>query len=159
MPQRVSRRRFMETAVGLAAVSALPGSALAQAQPAGKTLYARLGGFDAIAAVVDDFIGRLAKDPQIGKFFTGFSQDSLKKIRQRVVEQFCEGTGGPCFYTGRDMRTAHKGMGLSESDWQKAAGPAGHLVATLNKFKVPKKEQDELIAFVTKQKADIVEKS
>lgn len=156
MPDRFSRRALMGTAIGLAAAAAIPTPALAQAQPAGKTLYARLGGFDAVAAVVDDFIGRLAKDPQIGQFFKGFSQDSLKKIRQRVVEQFCEGTGGPCFYTGRDMKTAHKGMGLSESDWQKAAG---HLVATLDKFKVPKKEKDELLAFVTKQKADIVEKA
>jgi len=154
MPQRLSRRRFMETAVGIAAVSALPAAALAK--PAGTTLYARLGGFDAIAAVVDDFIGRLAKDSQLGKFFTGFSQDSLRKIRQRVVEQFCEATGGPCFYTGRDMKTAHKGMGISDADWQKAAG---HLVATLDKFKVPENERKELLAFVTKQKADIVEKS
>jgi hemoglobin len=144
--QKLSRRKFIGTAVGIAGAAAFPASA-AVAAPAGATLYARLGGYDAIAAVVDDVQGRWAKDAQLGKFFVGFSQDSLRKIRQRIVELFCEAAGGPCFYTGRDMQTAHKGMGLSTADWQKAAG---HLVVTLDKFKVPEKEKNELLAFVTK---------
>jgi len=120
-----------------------------------KTLYQRLGGYDAIAAVTDDFIGRLATDKQLGKFVVGHSEDSLKKLRQRVVEQLCAATGGPCVYTGRDMKTAHKGMGISESDWNLAVN---HLIATLDKFKVPAAEKNELLTAVSALKADIVEK-
>ena len=120
-----------------------------------KTLYQRLGGYDAIAAVTDDFIGRLATDKQLGKYFVGHSQDSVGKIRQLVVDQLCAATGGPCVYIGRDMKTAHKGMGISESDWSVAVG---HLVATLDKFKVPDAEKNDLLAAVSSLKKDIVEK-
>jgi hemoglobin len=119
------------------------------------TLYKRLGGYDAVAAVADDFIGRLATDKQLGRFLTGLSEDSKKRLRQLIVDQFCAVTGGPCLYVGRDMKTSHRGLGISESDWDVAAK---HLVATLNKFKVGKKEQDELVAAVTSLKPDIVEK-
>ncbi|HEV3486715.1 MAG TPA: group 1 truncated hemoglobin, partial [Vicinamibacterales bacterium] len=96
-----------------------------------KSLYQRLGGYDALAAVTDDFLGRLATDKQLGRFFPGHSEDSVKKIRQHIVDQLCMATGGPCVYTGRDMKTSHKGMGISESDWTVAVN---HLVATLDKF-------------------------
>ena len=120
-----------------------------------KTLYQRLGGYDAIAAVTDDFIGRMATDKQLGRFFVGHSEDSLKKIRQHVVDQLCAATGGPCVYTGRDMKTSHKGMGISEADWNAAVT---HLVATLDKFKVPAKEKTEVLGAVSSLKGDIVEK-
>lgn len=120
-----------------------------------KTLYQRLGGYDAIAAVTDDFIGRLATDKQLSRFFAGHSEDSLKKIRQHVVDQLCAATGGPCVYTGRDMKTSHKGMGISEGDWNAAAT---HLTATLDKFKVPAAEKAEVLGAVTSLKGDIVEK-
>lgn len=126
-----------------------------EARQSGDTLYKRLGGYDAVVAVVDDFIGRLASDKQIGRFLVGLSTDSKKKLRQLVIDQVCSATGGPCLYTGRDMKTSHAGLGISESVWNAAAN---HLVATLNKFKVPKKEQDELIAIVSSLKGDIVEK-
>ena len=120
-----------------------------------KSLYERLGGYDAIAAVTDDFIGRLATDPQIAKYFAGHSEDSLKKIRQHVVDQLCAATGGPCVYTGRDMKTSHKGMGITEAEWNKAASL---LVLTLDKFKVPAQEKSEVLAAVGTLKKDIVEK-
>src|SRR5688572_18889218 len=120
-----------------------------------KSLYQRLGGYDAIAAVTDDFISRLATDKQLGRFFVGHSEDSLKKIRQHLVDQLCAATGGPCIYIGRDMKTTHKGMGISEADWNSAAG---HLVATLDKFKVPPAEKNEVLALVVSLKKDIVEK-
>jgi len=120
-----------------------------------KSLYARLGGYDAIAAVVDDFIGRLVADKRFGKFFVGHSEDSLKKIRQHVVDQFCAAAGGPCLYTGRDMRTSHHGLGITSDDWDASAK---HLVETLDKFKVPEKEKNDLLAFVTSLKKDIVDK-
>lgn len=120
-----------------------------------KSLYQRLGGYDAIAAVTDDFIGRLATDKMLGRFFVGHSEDSLKKVRQLVVDQLCAAAGGPCIYLGRDMKTAHKGMGISEAEWNAAAA---HLVATLDKFKVPEAEKSELLAAVSSFKKDIVEK-
>jgi hemoglobin len=120
-----------------------------------KSLYERLGGYDAIALVVDDFVGRLVQDPQFARFFTGFSVDSKKRIRQHIVDQFCAAAGGPCLYTGREMRTVHQGLGITEADWNAAAK---HLVASLDKFKVPKREKDDLLAFVSSLKKDIVEK-
>ena len=119
------------------------------------SLYKRLGGYDAIAAVTDDFIGRLASDPSLGKFFAGHSNDSKQRIRQHIVDFLCSATGGPCVYKGRDMKTAHAGLGLTEADWN--AG-VKHLVATLDKFKVPQKEKDDLLAAASGLKKDIVEK-
>lgn len=120
-----------------------------------KSLYARLGGYDAIAAVVDDFIGRLVADKRFEKFFVGHSEDSLKKIRMHVIDQLCAAAGGPCLYIGRDMRTSHHGLGITSDDWDASAK---HLVESLDKFKVPKAEKDELLAFVTTLKKDIVDK-
>jgi len=127
-------------------------SAIAQNK---DTLYKRLGGYDAIAAVTDDFIMRLATDKQLGRFFVGASDNSKKKIRQLVIDQLCAATGGPCLYLGRDMKTVHKGLGITEDDWNIAVK---HLVATLNKFKVPEAEQKELAGALMGLKADIVEK-
>ncbi|MBI4547937.1 MAG: group 1 truncated hemoglobin [Ignavibacteriae bacterium] len=118
-----------------------------------KPLYQRLGGYDAIAAVVDDFIPKAVADPQLGKFFAGHGDDSKKKVRQLVLDQLCEATGGPCFYIGRSMKVAHGGLGITESDWTVFVN---HLVATLDKFKVAQKEKDELLGVLTTLKADIV---
>jgi hemoglobin len=120
-----------------------------------KSLYDRLGGYNAVAAVVDDFIGRLVADKRFTKFFVGHSEDSLHKIRQHIVDQFCAAAGGPCLYTGRDMKTSHKGLGITSDDWDAAAK---HLVETLDKFNVPKAEKDDLLAFVSSLRKDIVEK-
>lgn len=131
----------------------IAGSITAQAQE--KSLYERVGGYNALAAVVDDFIGRLVADKQFEKFFAGHSIDSKKRIRQHILDQFCAATGGPCVYTGRDMKTTHAGLGITEADWDAAAK---HLAASLDKFKVPAKEKGEVLAFVTSLKKDIVEK-
>ena len=120
-----------------------------------KSLYARLGGYDAIAAVVDDFIGRLVADKQLNKFFVGHSEDSLKKIRMHVIDQICAAAGGPCLYVGRDTKTSHHGLGVTNSDWEVSTK---HLAATLDHFKVPQAEKDEVLAFVGTLKKDIVEK-
>ena len=120
-----------------------------------KSLYERVGGYNALAAVVDDFIGRLVADKQFEKFFIGHSIDSKKHIRQHILDQFCAATGGPCVYTGRDMKTTHGGLGITEADWDAAAK---HLAASLDKFKVAEKEKGEILAFVTTLKKDIVEK-
>ena len=109
----------------------LGGSISAQAQE--KSLYERVGGYNALAAVVDDFVGRLVADKQFEKFFVGHSTDSKKRIRQHILDQFCAATGGPCVYTGRDMKTTHAGLGITNADWDAAAK---HLAASLDKFKV-----------------------
>jgi len=156
MRDRVGQRGIIITVVTVvAAVGAMTLSAYVHAESQAKSLYARLGGYDAIVAVSDDFVGRLAGDPQLGKFFVGHSQDSLRRIRQLVVDQLCEATGGPCYYIGRDMRTSHKGLGISESDWQVAVK---HLGESFDKFKVPQQERSELAGALGKLKADIVEK-
>ena len=151
MQVRLLDRGILAGLLALAMVTCLAVSDGAQQKP--KTLYERLGGYDAIAAVTDDFIGRLVADKQITRFFTGASTDSKKRIRQLVVDQICAATGGPCIYIGRSMKVAHEGLGITESDWQVSVG---HLVATLDKFKVPQKEKDELLAAVSSLKPDIV---
>jgi hemoglobin len=120
-----------------------------------SSLYNRLGGYDALAKVTDDFITALATDKTLGRFFVGASDNSKMRIRQLVLDQLCAATGGPCVYIGRDMKTVHKGLGISEEDWNIAVK---HLVNTLTKFKVPEKEQKELASALTTLKADIVEK-
>jgi hemoglobin len=120
-----------------------------------KSLYTRVGGYDALALVVDDFIKRLATDPKFAKFFSGFSVDSQKRLRQHILDQFCKAAGGPCEYVGRDMKTTHTGLGITEAEWDAAAK---HLIAAMDKYKVPQAEKDELMAFVATQKKDIVEK-
>ena len=137
--------------LGLALTSLPPQSLSAQE----RTLYQRLGGYDAIAAVTDDFIGRLVADPQLGRFFAGHSTDSKMRIRQLVVDQLCAATGGPCVYKGRDMKTSHAGLGITEAQWSLSVS---HLVATLNKFKVGEREQNDLAAALTTLKPDIVER-
>ncbi|MDT7808124.1 MAG: hemoglobin [Acidobacteriota bacterium] len=129
--------------------------AAAQDGQKGKSLYERLGGYNAIAAVVDDFVGRLVTDKQFERFFVGHSTDSKKRIRQHIVDQFCAAAGGPCIYTGRSMKDSHQGMGITEAEWDAAAK---HLVATLDKFKVGEQEKKDLLAFVGSLKNDIVEK-
>ena len=129
-------------------------SGIAWGEEAPASLYKRLGGYDAIAAVTDDFISRMANDPQLGKFFAGHSKDSLNRIRQLVVDQLCAATGGPCVYIGRDVKTTHTGLGITDADWDAAVK---HLVATVDKFKVPAKEKEELLAIVSSLKKDIVE--
>ena len=96
------------------AVPVPPNSSAAAPQAAAQdSLYKRLGGYDALAAVTDDFIGRLATDPKEGRFFVGLSTDSKVRVRQHVVDFLCVATGGPCKYTGRDMETAHTGLNIT----------------------------------------------
>jgi hemoglobin len=147
--------------LGLAALLLVGGSSSAvraqslshpEQQP---SLYKRLGGYDALAAVTDDFIKGLATDKQLSRFFSGVSTDSQKRIRQLVLDELCAATGGPCVYIGRSMKTVHTGLGITEDDWNIAVKL---LTGTLDKFKVGKAEQDDLLKILTSLKPDIVEK-
>ena len=152
------RRKALRTLLASLALSlslATLWSASAQDGTMKKSLYERLGGYNAIAAVVDDFVGRLVADKQFERFFVGHSTDSKKRIRQHIVDQFCAAAGGPCIYTGRTMKDSHMGLNISEADWDAAAK---HLVATLDKFKVPEKEKGELLGALGGMKDQIVGK-
>jgi hemoglobin len=118
-----------------------------------KTLYERLGGYDAIAAVADNLLPRLENDTQLGRFWANRGDDGIAREKQLLVDYLCSSAGGPLLYTGRDMLTSHRGMGITDSDWQIFIG---HLKATLAEFQVPGKEQDDVLAFIDSTRADIV---
>jgi hemoglobin len=115
-----------------------------------RALYERLGGYNAITAVVDDFVGNVAADKRINGFF---AKANIGRLKARLVEQICQGTGGPCIYTGGDMKSVHAGMGIQGKHFNALVQDLGK---TLNKFKVPKKEQKELVAILAPMKKDIV---
>jgi hemoglobin len=121
-----------------------------------KTLYARLGGYDAIAAVADKLLPRLMSDELLGRFWAHRSDDGLRREKQLLIDFLCSCAGGPLLYTGRDMKTSHKGMRISEEDW---SAFLGHLNATLDEFQVPAAERAAVLAFVDSTKADIVERT
>jgi len=122
---------------------------------AGEIALPALGGYDAIAAVSDEFVARLATDDQEKRFFIGSSDNSKMHIRQLLVDLLCKSTGGPRYYTGRDMKTAHGGAGITKADWDRSLGI---FVEVLNKFKVPQKEQKDLAALLSPLEKDIVGK-
>ena len=118
------------------------------------TLYARLGGYDAIATVADDLLARLQADAQLGRFWQHHGEDGVRREKQLLVNFLCASAGGPMYYTGRDMKISHRGLGINESDWQAFIG---HVETTLATFEVPASERAEVLAFVASTKADIVE--
>ena len=119
-----------------------------------KTLYDRLGGYDAISAVVNELLSRLMSDSQLERFWNNRGEDGLNREKQLLIDYLCSSAGGPLLYTGRDNKTSHKGMGISESDWDKFIG---HLNATLDVFQVPQQERSDLLDFIESTRADIVE--
>lgn len=117
----------------------------------GKSLYDRLGGKGAIVAVVDQFVANVAADTRInGRFAT----TDIPKLKKHLVDQVCTASGGPCTYTGRDMKTTHSGMKISNADF---GALVEDLVAALDKFKVPQQEKSELLGLLGPMKKDIVE--
>jgi hemoglobin len=119
-----------------------------------KTLYERLGGYDAITAVANDLMPRLQGDPQLGRFWAHRGEDGLKREKQLLIDFLCVSAGGPMYYRGRDMVLIHRGMRISDSDWNVFLG---HAAATLAKFQVPEADQRDVAAFVQSLKKDIVE--
>lgn len=119
-----------------------------------KSLYDRLGGYDVIAAVVDDLLAQLRADPQFSRFGMGRSLDSRNRARQLLVDQLCALAGGPCFYTGRDMKTSHAGLGITESEWE---ANMRYTETALDKHGVSAREKAEILAIFSGYKDDIVE--
>jgi hemoglobin len=122
--------------------------------PAANTLYSRLGGYDAICAVADNLLPRLMNDDQLGRFWEHRGEDGLQREKQLLVDFLCCNSGGPVYYTGRDMLTTHRGMRISESDWQLFMG---HLNATISHFELGDVEKNDLLAFILSLKSDIVD--
>jgi hemoglobin len=140
----------------LTAITAVAIGRGAAAQDKPKPLYDRLGGVYSIATVVDDFIERLLVNDTLN------ANPAIKDARGRVPKAglkfhvtalVCEVTGGPCKYSGRSMKESHAQLNINELQWQ---AMVADFRKTLAKFKVPAKEQEELITIVGSTKKDIV---
>jgi truncated hemoglobin YjbI len=142
--------------VAIAAAVALGCLSITSAQEMGKkSLYSRLGGKKGITAVVDEFVGNCANDGRINKFFAETAKDPnrLEKFKGNLVGQICNASGGPCKYGGKDMKTAHKGMGITDADFDALVED---LVKALDKFKVGATEKNELLGALGGMKGQIV---
>ena len=124
--------------------------------PSELSLYKRLGGYDGIASIVDDLFALLRADVRFVRFGMGRSIDSHQRAQQLIVEQICSLSGGPCYYTGRDMKTSHAGLGITESEWQ---ANLELTKAALEKNDVGDREQAEFLSLFERYKHDIVEAS
>ena len=138
--------------LGLALMLANTSPASGQAQ---RTLYERLGGYNGISAVVDDFADRLFADPKIGKYFVGMGTDTREMFKQKNKNLVCNVTGGPCKVISRSAKTTHAGLGITNAEFDIVVG---HLSESLDKYKVPAAEKKELLDIVETLRKDIVER-
>ena len=118
------------------------------------TLYERLGGYDAIAAVADMLMVRIKDDSKLRRFYDHRGADGIAREQQLLVDFLSESTGGPMVYTGRKMKPVHVGMSLDDEDWKRAMD---HLAATLDIFEVSEQERSEVMGFHENLKSMIVE--
>jgi len=119
-----------------------------------NTLYERLGGYDAIAALANDLLPRMQADANLGRFYQHRGEDGLRRSRQLLIEFLCSAAGGPVFYAGRDMLVTHKGMKINDSDW---SAFMGYVNATLDSLRIAQAERDDVVALMQSTRADIVE--
>jgi len=117
------------------------------------TLYKRLGGREGIALVVGDFVTNMAGDSRVNARFKDMKGPETEKLKSNLADQICDATGGPCSYLGRDMKTTHKGMKITDSEWN---ATVENLVKALDKNKVDPKDKTELLGVLAPMKADIV---
>jgi hemoglobin len=142
---------LLMAAMTLAACGGGKKSADTTPAPSNKTLYERLGGQDAIKAVVKDFVEEeVGKDTRIN---ARFGNTDIPKFEALLSDQICQGTGGPCKYQGKDMKTAHTGMKITDDEF---TALVEDLKKSLDKFKVPAAEQNELIGILAPMKPDVV---
>ncbi len=141
---------FMLAALG----STIPSFAETMGVTQEKSLYERLGGYDAISAVVDVFLTKVWEDPVVGRFFVGMGTDTRNQLRQKNKNLMCATTGGPCEIINRPLDQAHIGLGITDKEFDIVAG---HLGTTLQEFKVPQKEYDELMTKVGSLRSYVVE--
>ena len=119
-----------------------------------KSLYLRLGGKKGITAVVNDFVTRLNSDTRVNSFFAATTSDParLAKFKTHFVEEICQASGGPCKYTGKDMKTAHQGMKITSDNFNAVVED---LTGALDKYKVGANEKNQLLGVLSPMKADI----
>ncbi|MBV1920908.1 MAG: group 1 truncated hemoglobin [Pseudomonadales bacterium] len=121
---------------------------------ADKSLYERLGGYDGVTGFVNNLLPRLKGDGQLGRFWANRGDDGIEREKQLLIDYLCSNAGGPVYYTGRDMKISHKGMNITEGDWVIFFEHAG---ATMQELQIPQQECDDVVAFVSSLKNDIVE--
>ncbi len=148
------QNRYLSAVLGVFAIGAFLTSPAFGEMAIEKSLYERLGGYDAVSAVVDDFAEKLFNDPVVGARFFGMGDDSREGFRQKNKNLVCAVTGGPCKVISRSAAKTHTGLGIKASEF---AIVAQHLVDTLNKFNVPEKEHNELMTIIASLRPDIVE--
>jgi hemoglobin len=117
------------------------------------TLYKRLGGREGIALVVGDFVTNMTGDSRVNARFKTMKPAEVEKLKSNLADQICDATGGPCSYLGRDMKTAHKGMKITDAEWN---ATVENLSKALDKQKVEPKAKSELLGLLGPMKADIV---
>ena len=117
------------------------------------SLYQRLGGREGIRGVVDDFVATAAADDRVKGRFTGLAPAAVEKLKTNLSDQICEATGGPCSYLGRDMKTTHKGMSISDTEWN---ATVEDLAKAMDKRNVAPEDQKALLGLLGPMKADIV---
>ena len=123
-------------------------------EDAEKSLYERVGGYDTIAAFVDDLLPRVVGDPEIGVYWRGHCNDTKRLERQLTVDFICEIIGGPVVYRGRNMKTSHEGLDISQAHWEVFMR---HTIEALNSVEIRGKEMDDCLAVVENLSTDIVE--
>ena len=119
-----------------------------------QSLYKRLGGYDVIAAFVHDLMPRLRADRALAVYWKGISEDSARKGDQLLIDFICAAFEGPVYYAGRDMKTSHKGLGITESEWDLFLP---HVSAALDNVGVAAPEKAEFLEITAGLKWDIVE--
>ncbi|MEW8026275.1 MAG: group 1 truncated hemoglobin [Candidatus Thiodiazotropha sp.] len=154
------KTRFHKLAIAavlpLAFVFTAPSTFAGNNDPSQASLYERLGGYNAISAVVDDVVVQIAADEKLGRFWAHRGNDGISREKQLIVDFIVSKVGGPLYYRGRDMKLSHEGMRIDEKDWEILITA---LKKTLHKFKVPAKESREVLDFFASTRKDIVEKS
>jgi hemoglobin len=147
-------RRLLPPCIAIVFVTVLTAPAVwGDGKPA-RSLYERIGRYDAISAIAEQYLKGVRSDPRFTRF-TGRGADSLKRAKQLLKDHLCALTGGPCTYPGRDMKTAHGGLAITEAEW---AISTKYMTAALDAERVPAKEKQEFLALIEGLKPEIVEK-
>lgn len=140
----------MKRGIAIGIIAIVLSASTAQATMHNGSLYSRLGGKAAIRLVVEDFVQNVAEDRRINGFF---GTTNIPRLKRLLVEQICQASGGPCRYSGRSMRAAHRGLGIGNADFNALVQDLGR---SLNKYGVPAREQRELTAILLPLKREIV---
>jgi hemoglobin len=120
-----------------------------------KSLYERLGGYDVIAGFTTEYVKRIRADPRFARFSGGRSTDKKMRDLQMNIDYLCKATGGTTYYMGRDMKTSHAGLKITEEEWE---ANMTYWAEAMDVFKVPPMEKEEVLRLIGHTKSDIVER-